>query len=167
MEDTNDYQLIFRGVADIQRKKGACVELGLWEITDACERSLDIYEGFPHFYTKVYEYNEELGRDIMLYTMTDRDYVQPPSESYLNSIINGYRDFGIDPMLLAEPIQNAYIDETPYTKPPKPKKIEYSVSKPVQIHNTFESNYESTLNYDDDELEELTEEDGYLGNIYN
>jgi hypothetical protein len=165
----NDYQLVFRGVADIQPLKGASLELGLWEITSDCERSLDIYEGFPHFYKKVYEYCVELDRDIMLYIMTERDYVQPPSKYYLESIINGYKDFEIDPMLLAEAVQNSYLQETPYTPPPKPKKkVEYKIRKAHPIDsgwNRFGSNLQR-LDFDDDDLKELTEEDGYLGNIY-
>ena len=30
------------------------VAMGLWEISDACEKALDIYEGFPHLYRKLY-----------------------------------------------------------------------------------------------------------------
>ena len=33
-------------------EKGSYVEGVLWKITEACEKSLDFYEGFPSFYGK-------------------------------------------------------------------------------------------------------------------
>lgn len=51
-----DYKLTFRGrykgVANIQPCKGKEVPIVLWEITDECERALDIYEGYPSLYVK-------------------------------------------------------------------------------------------------------------------
>ena len=53
-----DYRLAFRGrapgngVATVLPEKGSCVEGVLWKITEACEKSLDFYEGFPSFYRK-------------------------------------------------------------------------------------------------------------------
>ena len=53
-----DYRLAFRGrapgngVATVLPEKGSCVEGVLWKITEACEKSLDFYEGFPSFYGK-------------------------------------------------------------------------------------------------------------------
>ena len=50
-----DYRLAFRGkapgngVATVLPEKGSCVEGVLWKITEACEKSLDFYEGFPSF----------------------------------------------------------------------------------------------------------------------
>ena len=53
-----NYRLAFRGrapgngVATVLPEKGSCVEGVLWKITEACEKSLDFYEGFPSFYGK-------------------------------------------------------------------------------------------------------------------
>ncbi len=53
-----DYRLAFRGrapgngVATVLPEKGNCVEGVLWKITEACEKNLDFYEGFPNFYGK-------------------------------------------------------------------------------------------------------------------
>ena len=53
-----DYRLAFRGkapgngVATVLPEKGSCVEGVLWKITEAFEKSLDFYEGFPSFYGK-------------------------------------------------------------------------------------------------------------------
>ena len=43
-----DYKLVFNGVADIIKHKGAKVPIGLWKITDKCEKALDRFEGFPY-----------------------------------------------------------------------------------------------------------------------
>ncbi|MFR3411140.1 MAG: gamma-glutamylcyclotransferase family protein [Coprococcus sp.] len=40
------------GVATVLPEKGSYVEGVLWKITEACEKSLDFYEGFPSFYGK-------------------------------------------------------------------------------------------------------------------
>ena len=50
-----NYRLAFRGrapgngVATVLPEKGSYVEGVLWKITEACEKSLDFYEGFPNF----------------------------------------------------------------------------------------------------------------------
>ncbi len=54
----NGYELQFRGnsrgagVATIAPKRGGKVYGLLWNITEKCEASLDIYEGYPRLYTK-------------------------------------------------------------------------------------------------------------------
>lgn len=47
-----NYELLFRrgGFATIEPKKGERVHGLLWSITPECERSLDLYEGYPRFY---------------------------------------------------------------------------------------------------------------------
>ena len=49
------YKLEFRRVATIKHTKKIEDKLGcgLWEITKDCEKSLDIYEGFPIVYSKI------------------------------------------------------------------------------------------------------------------
>ena len=48
------YELVFRSVADVQQSEDSSVTGALFEITENCERSLDIYEGYPNLYTKKY-----------------------------------------------------------------------------------------------------------------
>lgn len=47
-----NYELLFRrgGFATIAPKEGGRVHGLLWSITPECERSLDLYEGYPRFY---------------------------------------------------------------------------------------------------------------------
>lgn len=45
-----NYELVFarNGYADIAAKKNEIVPVVVWELTEACERSLDVYEGYPN-----------------------------------------------------------------------------------------------------------------------
>ena len=70
-----DYQLTFRHVATIEPEKGAETPVGVWEITPACEKALDIYEGYPRMYD---------GEPCL------------PSEYYYGTIRCGYADVGLD-----------------------------------------------------------------------
>jgi gamma-glutamylcyclotransferase (GGCT)/AIG2-like uncharacterized protein YtfP len=92
----NNWKLVFRGVADIQREKGASVIGGLFLITPDCERALDIYEGYPRMYTKatakVRMPDGEL-ETIMFYVMNDQTYQSAPNDGYFGTIMKGYADF--------------------------------------------------------------------------
>ena len=48
------WELNFNRYANIIRKKNGCVPIGFYEITKICEKKLDIYEGYPFLYTKIY-----------------------------------------------------------------------------------------------------------------
>lgn len=53
----NNWELIYRGsktgsYATIRRKKGYRVPVVVWGIQHSDERNLDIYEGYPRFYSK-------------------------------------------------------------------------------------------------------------------
>ena len=48
------YELVFRSVADVQQSEDSSVTGALFEITEDCERSLILYEGYPNLYTKKY-----------------------------------------------------------------------------------------------------------------
>ncbi len=105
----NNHALMFRGVADIQEARGQSVTLGLWMITERCEKALDRYEGFPHLYTK--QFIDTDAGQVMVYTMCDQNDVYPPSYSYLESICKGYDDFCIDRELIKPAIQYSYLNE--------------------------------------------------------
>jgi len=85
-----NYQLVFRYYADIIPVTGQSVTGGLWEISEADERQLDLYEGYPTFYEKYYVDN------IMFYRMCEpgRDF-ELPSPLYLASLLEGMNDFGL------------------------------------------------------------------------
>lgn len=93
-----DHKMIFRGVADIIPLKGHVCPVGFWEITDKCEYSLDVYEGFPTLYRKEFitiKFNEtDEVHDCLVYKM-NRGSFGMPSEVYARSIMRGYRDFNL------------------------------------------------------------------------
>ena len=96
-----DYKLIFNNVASIVKSPGDHVEVGLWEITMNCEKSLDRFEGFPSLYRK--EYLEQ----GMVYIM-NHDGMAAPNESYFETIAQGYRDFNLDRSYLDKALVEAY-----------------------------------------------------------
>ena len=103
-----DWKLVFRGVADIEESKGNEVALGLWLITKDCFKALDRYEGYPYLYgkkfLKVQGVKKSFGMpSVMVYVMNDQERVCPPPQTYLNTIVNGYNDFGLSKKRITRP----------------------------------------------------------------
>lgn len=99
----DNYELVFRGsrhsaVATVEPKAGAKVPVGIWEISDRDERSLDIYEGFPRLYVKkpMLISQDNVQHEAMLYVMNDGYDYGMPSQYYLNIIRQGYKDCHLD-----------------------------------------------------------------------
>ena len=95
-----NYELLFRGggFATITPCEGGKVHGLLWSLTPECERSLDMYEGYPRFYDKrTVTVRDGLGRElsVMAYIMDER-FREPtlPSTAYYNGILKGYRQNG-------------------------------------------------------------------------
>ena len=87
------WQLNFNRYANITRKKNGCVPIGFYEITKICEKKLDIYEGYPFLYTKIYlNVNSVLA---MTYVMK-KNGIRKPSMKYFSEIETGYENFGLD-----------------------------------------------------------------------
>ena len=99
------WRLVFRGVADIEPHEGGTLAVGLWNITKPDEENLDIYEGYPRLYRK----EEILG--MMTYRMNSVEIV-PPYEDYFNTILQGYKDFGLDTDLLYEALDDSWMRKT-------------------------------------------------------
>ena len=107
-----DYTLVFKGmhkgVADIIPCPKSRVPVGVWRISCADERSLDIYEGYPTLYGKRKIYADFGGDKLcgMVYIMA-RDYpLKMPFEDYFNKILDGYLDCGIDTEYFFEFVKN-------------------------------------------------------------
>ena len=105
-----DYQLLFRsnsraGVATIEPCGGGSVPVGVWAVSDSDEASLDHYEGWPWLYEKRVFPVTVRGKKVraLIYIMTPGHRFAPPSTFYLDTIIEGYADFGFDtgPLLAA------------------------------------------------------------------
>ena len=97
-----DWRLVFKGVADIERKKGSKVYLGLYSITSYCENSLDYYEDFPELYIKKYISQIIQGRKIefMFYTMKVGFNYSVPTRKYFKAIKEGYENWRLDKNIL-------------------------------------------------------------------
>ena len=104
----NNYQLTFRGnlrgngVANIEPNKGSQGPVGVWQISQSDEVALDRYEGYPHLYVKqnfMIQINGE-RHQAMAYVMHPGFDAVPPSDSYLQTIVEGFDDFRIDKAVL-------------------------------------------------------------------
>ena len=81
------------GYANVIEKKGSKVPGGIWQITKQHEKILDQYEEFPKSYQKKYFYLK--GKKIMFYMM-NKFFIKEPPKSYINTIIEGYKNCNID-----------------------------------------------------------------------
>ena len=94
------YKLEFRKVATIKNTKKLEDKLGcgIWKITEKCEKSLDIYEGYPQFYSKKFITLDD-GRKVMTYIL-NKGELSPPTTKYFNTVRQGYKDFDLPTHLL-------------------------------------------------------------------
>lgn len=91
--ELRDWALAFADHATIVPAPGESVQGGIWAITKQCERSLDMFEGYPVYYTK--ETLEQDGLKFMVYIMNPPLYGNP-SAGYVNIIRQGYNDWNLD-----------------------------------------------------------------------
>ena len=88
-----NYSLTFRskyGAADIEKKMGGKVYGGLYVISKAAEKRLDIYEEYPILYKKMFFGHG--NKKVMTYIMVKKTSLVPPTNRYLNVIKQGYKD---------------------------------------------------------------------------
>jgi AIG2-like family len=111
-----DARLVFRGVADLEYIAGAQVPCALWMINADDEAALDMYEGIATgTYFKTREIKIEYAgkrRAPVLYLMNSEG-VYPPSQAYVDTIRQGYRDFKMNESFLDEAIRRSFLDKAP------------------------------------------------------
>ena len=98
------------GVATILPEEGSYVDGVLWRISERDERHLDHYEGFPYLYGKepvVVIDQDGIRHEIMAYTMNSpyKDTPAMPSKAYLEGILNGCRQNGIETAPVLEAVR--------------------------------------------------------------
>lgn len=95
-------ELLFKGCATVEPRAGMNTPVGIWEISEADEKRLDVYEGWPVFYRKE-ELEVELfpaaGGELetvkaMVYIMNDGHELRAPFPDYYAVIQQGFLDFG-------------------------------------------------------------------------
>ena len=88
------------GVATVLPGADTDVPVGVWEISAADEKNLDIYEGWPHLYRKEdieVVMNDGSVATGMIYIMNEgRMRPARPSDGYFETIAAGYEHFGFD-----------------------------------------------------------------------
>jgi len=102
MAELKDWKLVFRIHATIEPCEGGTVPVLIWEISEADERNLDLYEGWPSYYRK-----EELQVTMtnfrglnpkkitaMVYIMNDGHRVQLPMKGYYDVLEKAYTRYG-------------------------------------------------------------------------
>ena len=104
-----DYRLLFKGsktgsYLTIEPQEGAQVPVAVWEVSEEDEKRLDRYEGFPTFYYKKeleltftgIKTGKKRKRKCFVYIMHEDRPIGIPSRSYVETCIEGYRDFGFN-----------------------------------------------------------------------
>ena len=102
----------------IEKAEGFTVPVGVWAVTEADEKGLDCFEGYPTFY-----YKKELGITYtgihagrkrrcraFLYIMHEERLPEIPSWAYVNTCRRGYADFGFDEEVLAAALNDTMED---------------------------------------------------------
>ena len=108
------YRLLFKGsktgsYLTIEKADGFTVPVGVWAVTEADEKRLDCYEGFPTFYYKEnldITYTGLVSKkahrvNAFVYIMQEDRPFGIPSHLYMNTCRQGYADFGFDKDALA------------------------------------------------------------------
>ncbi len=115
----NNWELAYRGSktnahATVIRKQGSTVPVLIWEITPKDEYYLDIYEGYPHYYFKRNVMVDINGRKKkgMVYIMDQRQLPGKPSDQYVKTILQGYKDNCFDINILQKSLETNSIECT-------------------------------------------------------
>ena len=126
-----NYRMLFRGnrrgrgVATIAPSKGQKVHGLLWKITPECERSLDVYEGWPSLYEKrSVEVRDRTGQEatVMVYVMDVFREPAEPSVCYYSGILEGYQQNGLPVAALERAVEHCTKEvyrKLERTNPPK------------------------------------------------
>ncbi len=97
-----NYSLVFKGVADFEKKNGSFGFMAVYEITKSCEDALDIYEEYPYVYEKriIKRVIEGKKREVMFYVMKRKYNYSVPTIKYINVIEEGFRSWNASIKLL-------------------------------------------------------------------
>ena len=93
-----NYQYRFSRHADVVPNSDSEVLGVLWDITADCLESLDILEGYPDYYERkiVDVIHGGQVKQALVYYMTPGLVDAPPSDSYLNMVVEGFEQHGVD-----------------------------------------------------------------------
>lgn len=113
-----DYRLCFKGdekgyYLTIEPKSGYTVPVGVWETSKSDEENLDHYENYPilyykkdiHLEVKHNDNGEIISEKCYIYIMVENKNLGEPTEEYVNTCLQGYRDFGLDISILEKAVE--------------------------------------------------------------
>lgn len=109
------YRLLFKGQVrhylTIEEEKGKSVPVGVFAVNEEDESRLDEYEAFPDLYykkdfkVKLNETGQEI--DAFAYIMWERFPLGEPTDVYIETVRQGYKDFGFDFALIEEALSDS------------------------------------------------------------
>lgn len=114
------YELLFKGsktgaYLTIEKRDGARVPVGIFQVTPSDEERLDHYEGYPIFYYKTEVSIKMTGGKrkgslvpAFIYIMHEDRKLGIPSSRYVSTCMEGYDDFGFDKSLLREAVKRSW-----------------------------------------------------------
>lgn len=109
------WKLSFKVHATIEPCKGRTVPVLVWEISEADEKSLDIYEGYPSYYHKKelkvrmtdLDGKNPVEVTAMAYIMDEKHGLRRPMAGYYEALKEGYERFGFNTYLLELALKEA------------------------------------------------------------
>ncbi len=109
MSEIKNFELEFRGVATIVPKENASVPVLIWELDERDLPTLNKYEGWPRLYRQEKMNFELNGQSYegMAYLMNHGE-ISPPSQQYYDTILQGYRENGLDESYLQKALENSF-----------------------------------------------------------
>ena len=112
ISEIKDFELEFRGVATIVPKENASVPVLIWKLDERDLPILNRYEGWPRLYRQENMEFELNGKTFegMAYLM-NYGKIAPPSQQYYNTILQGYRENGLDESYLQTALVNSIRQE--------------------------------------------------------
>ena len=104
------WELLFKGsktgsYLTIEESANSRVPVAVWAVTEADEKALDRYEGYPVFYYKrELIVNMDNGREVdaFVYIMHEDRPIGVPSHYYVDACLEGYKRFKFDGSYLYE-----------------------------------------------------------------
>ncbi|MGN1113494.1 MAG: gamma-glutamylcyclotransferase family protein [Oscillospiraceae bacterium] len=109
------YQLLFKGSCTgsyltIEQQPKKTVPVAVWGVQGADEANLDRYEGYPEFYYKKKFRLKVNGRvlDCFAYIMHEDRPMGIPTRRYVETCLEGYKDFGFDEKILFRAVKESW-----------------------------------------------------------
>lgn len=114
VSEIKGYELRFRGSRSgnyltIEPEPHGKVPVAIWAVSGEDLKRLDTYEGYPHFYRREYCKVKVKGKyqKAIVYIMNDGRSYGPPSNAYMATCLEGYKDFGFDPEYLYKAVRKS------------------------------------------------------------